>query len=291
MYQIFENAADNERIHRFFAENQNYKVVQADGPSDTVCIFFSSNSLFSPNTYSAFQNSVIEKDRYEWENLAKNPEVFKIAGTFVFVRDVYKNWWIEGLNGRYNTQSKMLDLMRDLTAGKRVLTVGNSAGGYAAILFGVQLGAERIYAFSAQINLHIYNTYHPIKYYSAYLDERRAKAELELLPIIRNYQGKLYFFYPCLCQEDIDQARYLSNEKPDSCHMLPIRRRKHGSTVLPISILKFLSMPATQVDAVCQTYHGKQINPYDFLFRTSGFLTGIKYLVSQLVKVVIKRLR
>lgn len=293
MYEIFDNTADNEKIYRFFNENTNYKVMQASGPADTVCIFFSSNSLFLPSTYSSFHSTIVDRDRYEWENLAKDPELSQIAGEFIFVRDIYKNWWLEGLCGKYNSQAKMLDLLRNLTSGKRVLTVGTSAGGYAAILFGVRLQAERIYAFSSQIDLHIYNRWHPIKHYSKYLDGTQNNAKLDLHFELQEYRGALYYLYPSRCQEDIEQAQYIYMQdckETEHIRMMPVRRSKHGRTVLPISVLKFLSMSAEQADKIYQHYRHKEINPYEFLFRTSGFLPGVRYLLGRMLKPLMSRI-
>lgn len=83
-----------------------------------------------------------------------------------------------------------------LTQGYKVVTVGSSAGGFMAILFGCLLNAEAIYAFSPQISLEIYNKYHPIRYFDKYRVEQQY---MDLKQLINEYKGTLYFFYAKAC--------------------------------------------------------------------------------------------
>ena len=71
----------------------------------------------------------------------------------LFVRDLRQSWYHGGLSGEDATLADATDALRALVAREgveRLVTVGNSAGGYAALVFGTLLGADTVLAFSPQ---------------------------------------------------------------------------------------------------------------------------------------------
>jgi len=68
----------------------------------------------------------------------------------ILVRDIHNSWYhrgVPGLGGHVDEVATSLrGLVRSIRPG-RVMTIGQSMGGYAALLFGMLLGAERIVAF------------------------------------------------------------------------------------------------------------------------------------------------
>ncbi len=69
----------------------------------------------------------------------------------MFVRDVYKSWYHAGLKGLSANVDQSVEVLRGMieeSGARRVLTIGNSMGGYAAILYGALLGADEVLAFS-----------------------------------------------------------------------------------------------------------------------------------------------
>ena len=82
----------------------------------------------------------------------------------LFVRDASRSWYCRGLgDGAFgdaaagNTFESMVAGLRaeiDRLAPARVVTIGSSMGGYAAIRAGIALNADRAVAFSPQVLLH-----------------------------------------------------------------------------------------------------------------------------------------
>jgi pimeloyl-ACP methyl ester carboxylesterase len=71
----------------------------------------------------------------------------------LFVRDLRQAWYHEGLSGDDATLIDAADALRELIERseiERLVTVGNSAGGYAALVFGTLLGATTAIAISPQ---------------------------------------------------------------------------------------------------------------------------------------------
>ena len=73
-----------------------------------------------------------------------------------FFTDIDQVWYQKGVRGIGEGVEEVADFIRDVAdreGVRRIITVGNSMGGYAAILFGVLAGAEVALAFSPQTNL------------------------------------------------------------------------------------------------------------------------------------------
>jgi hypothetical protein len=71
----------------------------------------------------------------------------------LFLRDVFGIWYHRGLAGHTNDIDETIELLSsDIKERgfREVVCVGNSAGGFAAILFGVGIGTDLVHAFSPQ---------------------------------------------------------------------------------------------------------------------------------------------
>jgi|1186.fasta_scaffold112230_2 hypothetical protein len=69
----------------------------------------------------------------------------------LFLRDHHRAWYQLGVLGLADSVEGLADALRGIVAGcgaSRVVVVGNSAGGYAALLFGGLLAADAALAFS-----------------------------------------------------------------------------------------------------------------------------------------------
>ena len=133
-------------------EKDNYKLIRTGNKTGRAIIFFSSNGLY-PNTEQEFTEIITKNDRYEWENIATDKRIMKYYELIIFIRDIYKQWHITGINARINNVEKMADFLKDLTASLEVTTCGSSSGGYAAVLFAHFLKAERFFSISGQFSI------------------------------------------------------------------------------------------------------------------------------------------
>jgi pimeloyl-ACP methyl ester carboxylesterase len=66
----------------------------------------------------------------------------------IFVRDRSRRVYQGGLEELGSTFPAMAATLRELAGGRRVVTVGNSGGGFAALVFGALIGAAEVHAFS-----------------------------------------------------------------------------------------------------------------------------------------------
>lgn len=111
-------------------------------------VYFSSNDIYFPNAELIFKKRIVEKNFFEWYNN-------RIQGAYkhIFVRDIKKQWYLDGINTQMDSQDKVGAFLKAETAGSRVVTLGSSAGGYAAVLFGSVLKADRILSFNGQFEI------------------------------------------------------------------------------------------------------------------------------------------
>lgn len=85
---------------------------------------------------------------FEFFNIVKNFNVDKI-----FIRDLRQSWYHSGLPDVCGDIEGIADFVKaivDRISYKKVVCVGNSMGGYAAIVVGVLINADVVHAFSPQ---------------------------------------------------------------------------------------------------------------------------------------------
>lgn len=72
----------------------------------------------------------------------------------IYLRDTHKLWYHRGLPNMGNDIDAIAYFLQQYTthpATRKTIIIGNSGGGYAALLFGHILGADEVHAFSPKI--------------------------------------------------------------------------------------------------------------------------------------------
>ena len=155
----------------------------------------------------------MERDKYEWKR-----NKFTNAKKHIFLRDLHKQWYLSGINETLNDPLKVLNFLKIETAGYRIITIGSSAGGYAALLFRSLLECERIYAFNAQLNLKVTmrNTnslIHPILF--AKQDNKNFARFYDLSNFLTSKSDN-YYFQSCYAKMDKEEFDGISKEAQNS---------------------------------------------------------------------------
>lgn len=287
MYEIFDSFDDNVKMKQWFDKLNNYKVEKIQ--EGKYCwIFFTSHGLYFPTEMKEFEKQVILNDRYEWVNISRCKGIKTRASKYIFVRDIYKNWCLEGINTKCNSIEKLADLLKKEANGNEIITVGSSAGGYMAIALGCLLKATYIYAFSPQISLDEYNKFHNIKYLSQYHTDEREKW-LSLEPIIKNYNaGEIFYYYPTQCEEDVAQYEVIKNITNERVHIFGVKFTQHGTPIYSESVIKTLCLEPNKVITLCKKYNGKEISRMRYLADTSGWIIAVITEIGRWCKKIIK---
>ncbi|WP_179351492.1 hypothetical protein [Winogradskyella vidalii] len=116
--------------------------------NESIIIERHSNSEVIIVAFGGIQNN-IGMPIFEFFNIMKDKPYTK-----VFVKDNQQSWYHKGIEGSDDINTTVILLKKILTSldylNKKVVFVGNSAGGYAAIVFGVLLEADKVLAFAPQ---------------------------------------------------------------------------------------------------------------------------------------------
>lgn len=255
IYEVWQSK-DNFKI-----EFSNYK----DVDKSLCAVYFSSNGIYFPNTANTFYDNIIEKDRYEWYG-----NRIKKAYKHIFVRDVFKQWYVKGINKTISSPEKLAYWLSKECEGFETIVIGSSAGGYAAVLFGSMIGAKIQMAFSPQLNLnHIINN-----------DKNPLLNQNCLFLDISEYIQKahhLFLFYSegsTIDQMDIMIARR------KNANIIMFKGDVHGVQIRSMALPTVINMRVENLIRLV----GKRYSPLWFSIRHIDFCTTIKILIRKLLK-------
>ena len=250
-------------------EELNYEIHMTDSKTKNCLICFSGHGLYFPNTLETFENRIIDNNRFEWKKVNQNKIVEKKFKKIIYVRDIWKTWYLYGINSSISNTERLLKFLQNETQGYDVYTVGNSAGGYAAVQYGCLLNAVMVYNYSGQYEIDS-KDYWNIENCD---NEEIKKERISILNLINNSTTKIAYFIPDEAKTDLEQY-----EKVKGCsNILPffIRSRWHGTTVLGVNYKYIFDMSIQKIEKLCKKYGTESINRYHFLFSTTGIIKGI----------------
>lgn len=251
-------------------EGKNYQCIDTGTASDICYIFFSSNGLYFPDEKEVFERVIIGRDRYEWKWVAAQADIPGKAGRIIYVRDVFKDWYSLGISKEVNTLDKTLDLLKILTEGYRVVTVGSSAGGYMAVLAAVKLQADWCINFSGQ--------------YKIGTDVRQEYRDLS--GMLEEYNGMVFYFVPVYSEQDLEQYKLV---KDLACiKVFCFTGRKHADTMLTGNMPYVIGQDKGELLRMYEHYAGRKIDKIGFLFYSVP-VTGILQMAPKELKGFIHR--
>lgn len=278
MFQI-----DSEIVRSVYETEPNYTIDYDDSCKENICvIYFSSNGIYFPNTEEIFRRRIVEKNTFEWYHTRIK------ARKHIFVRDVFKQWYIEGINAEINTPKKMEEWLRKETDGCMVITVGSSAGGYAAVLYGSLLKAAKVFAFDAQFSLvplaeKATEDHDPLLL--KYLHTDRARY-FQLKPMLQPSVA-YYYFLSVRSAFDIEQYNLLfAPPVPhESLCCIKFSTSCHGIPIVKDALRKVINMNDKQLSS----FAVRNNCPFIFSLRVLGVKKIIANLVSKLKMRITKR--
>jgi pimeloyl-ACP methyl ester carboxylesterase len=98
----------------------------------------------------------------------------------VFLRDPGRLYFQRGVPGAGGSALEVADFLRahrDRLGVRRVVTLGNSVGGYAAVLFGALLDADEAHAIATKTSIRGADDFHDVRIFERLRDEGRVPAE------------------------------------------------------------------------------------------------------------------
>ena len=269
-------------------EQKNYYIEYTTCKEPRAIVFFSGNGIFYPNDVETFTNTIIRKNRYEWQSIANSRKIRSNYAKIIFVRDIYKQWYVAGINYKLDSVEAVIEFVRSETSGYKLTTCGNSAGGYMAILVGTILKAEKIFSFSGQFSIE--NQVEKAPLLLKYKDDcsrNRYFSTNRYISDMTKTGGGVYHFYPAKCEWDIEQLTTVD----DVTQILTFAMdcKEHGKTVDPNCYKYILTMNTASLKKFAEQYRDKLIDPDDLYRQIVPIYERIYIYIKQSVRKILRR--
>ena len=259
-------------VNRLYAENNNYLIEYSESVENPIpyCIvYFSSNNIYYPDSKEVFYEQIIRNDRYEWCHTRID------SGTkHIFMRDIKKQHYMTGVNSRLDTIEKLIDFLKAETEGYKTITVGSSSGGYAAVLFGQQLNAERIYSFNGQFVLDVNNpVFHKI--------EKSILRKYYKLQDFLKMPSTVFYFHSNKSTRDIYQFKCIKNT---GIHTISFDAKVHGVPFLKSCLPIVLNLSIRDLKILSNKRHNTllfSINMVGIWLTLTGFFKELQELLRE----------
>jgi hypothetical protein len=114
---------DSKEIALYFRNSPNYLIEyeSKDDQEQRYCVlYFSSNDLYNPNIAEAFNRQVVRTNKFEWYRTRVNR-----ATKHIFLRDIKKQWYLNGINEELNSIEKLFAFLKIETAGFKTIALGS----------------------------------------------------------------------------------------------------------------------------------------------------------------------
>ena len=223
--------------------------------------------MYFPNTEEEFTKTIIQNNRYEWLNISNDYLFRRKTGKMIFVRDIYKQWYIKGINSELNTIEKTADKLKNETEGYKIITVGSSAGGFAAVLFGILLNAEKIFSFSGQFSLSLILNETETPFLFSEKSNIQKNKYFDLPVLLKNSSSPVYYFFPYYNKDDYTQAQQVCNIS--TVFSFRIDAAEHGRTVLPETHKYLFFAKRKTINKLYKKINHKTITSENFLCMVS----------------------
>ena len=271
---------DSEIVNKVYQEQDNYLIEFDDkGNKEWCAVYFCSNDIYFPNTEDIFRKRIVEKNFFEWYHSR-----ITRASKHIFIRDIFKQWYLTGINKKINTPEKLIEFLNKETEGYKVVTVGSSAGGYAAILYGSFINTQYTLAFNPQFEIQS-------------LLKRSTEAINPLLFRIKDHrtqyfditkfiskEAKIFYFYSNASPWDMEQNNHINKNIPN-LYTIAFQTKHHGIPFLKVAIPSVLNLNADQLMQISY----KRQNPIIFTIKMVGIMETLSGIFKQMKQAYYKR--
>lgn len=278
-FSCYAFQTDSAIVRQVYETQDNYLIEYDEiGQKNWCAIYFCSNDIYYPNTEEIFRKRIIEKNFFEWYHSR-----IKKASKHIFVRDIFKQWYLAGINARIDTPEKLIAFLRNETEGYHVVTIGSSAGGYAATLYGSLLNADYVFAFNPRLEIYsvLERTSEKVNPLAFRLKNIR-QFYYDLNPLINNTTSIFYFFSRNSWLDIIQNKHILI--KPN-IYQITFQTSHHGIPFLKVALPTVINWDVEKLKRLS----GKIHSPIGFTIKAVGVVKTIRGLYSQLYQAYKKR--
>lgn len=265
--------------------NDNFIVKEHKNDGKKCLILCSDNGLFHPFTEQSFLEKIIESDKYQFLRITDEDIFEKTFARIIYIRDIWRSWYLLGLNEQIDTIDKIIDKMRELTDGYETIVAGVSSGGYMSTILGCKLNAKAIFSFSGQFCL---TPWLKARMFPGYVNDSKRNKYFDIVSLVQKSNVDIYYFYPFYSKIDSQQVAYISQFNDiDNLHIMSFDHGKHGRVVTPHTFKYLFCMDNSKLNKLFDSYKGKKVSRYSFTIRVggvAGFFDCIKGFLHRIKK-------
>lgn len=271
---------DSEIVNKVYQEQNNYLIeFDEKGDKEWCAVYFCSNDIYYPNTEEIFRKRIVEKNFFEWYHSR-----ITRASKHIFIRDIFKQWYLAGINININTPEKLIEFLKKETKGYKVITIGSSAGGYAAMLYGSFINTQFTLAFNPQIEIQslLNRSTESINPLLFRIKDQRTQY-FDIIKFIKK-EAKTFYFFSNASSWDMEQNNHLNKNIPN-LYRIAFRTKHHGIPFLKVALPKVLNLNIKQLE----TFSKKNQSPIIFTIQMVGIRKTLSGLFKQVKQAYYKR--
>ncbi|MBN2779202.1 MAG: hypothetical protein JXR36_16340 [Bacteroidales bacterium] len=279
---------DSFEVNEVYNTHTNYLIeysysadIKSEYNNNYCILYFSSHDIYYPNTSTSFQNQLINKNKFEWYGTR-----IKKGKKHIFLRDIKKQWYLTGINSEINSIEKLKNFLIKETNGYKIITIGSSAGGFAAVLFGSMLNAEIVFTFNGQFFLADLLSRSSIEIDPIIFRERnnpKINKYYSLRKYLENYKTNILYFFSNKSSWDNEQFNHISDI---GINVIPFNTKHHGIPFLKSSLKHVINMPQKELIRL----NGITQNPFLFSLKIEGLSSTMKGMFKQIYKSIKRKM-
>ncbi len=268
MSKSFDSLTDSLVIEAY--ENMDNYIIEKVSKKKLAVIYCSSNGIYSPNEYEIFKKYMVDGNKFEW---IKRDWEIQNAGLNIYIRDVFKQWYIKGINSTINSIDKLVEFIKAKTVGYEIITIGSSAGGFIATILGCKLNAKYVFNFAGQFDLSFQGKNN--KYIWEYLEHDTTKEYGNIKYLIENSKANIYYFVGSNSLTDKKDLE-LSTSIQNNLYTFKFNSSIHGIPFETNVLKKLILKPENELKDLYLRYSNGAINRYKFEIDIVGFMEFLK---------------
>lgn len=266
-------------------ESGNIRVfTNPDNEGDYCYVFCSSNDIWYPNTQQAYEESIINRDRYEWTSFSLTN-----ARKRIYVRDIYKSWYVTGVNKEIDSIDRLVNLIAKESEGLKLVCIGSSSGGYLAVLLGCLLNADHVLCFSAQMELNNQWAIEKNGLLQNYKSDQKRNRYYDLKPYIEKSNTPIYYFVPIDCTQDRHHYDHISGCQ--NIRSFCLKSKHHGVVVSKCNLPVLINSSKEELESLYKKLVGKQTSIIMFSIKLVGVRKAFVGVVNDSIRHIKRKLR
>lgn len=272
-----------DELVQLYYKDDNFLINHCSSNSNICCIFFSSLGLYKYNDINDLKR-VHDTDRYEWKSICDSKAVRSHYKKIIFVRDIGKVFYLQGINERINSINKLASFLIKETNGMKVYCVGSSAGGYIAYIISNYLkNVERIYSIGGVVDLNEHSTY---------LEYKKKNKNFHPIEVISAINKDSYVIHFCgsrntESKRGVPIIKSISNQ--NKCIIIPLKSKEHAPRPSGADLIKLLVCDDRYLDKMSKKVSNKEeIGFYQFSVINIGFFRATSNIIRKKIRNLIK---